>query len=186
MAFSADGSLLATAGTDQTVKLWKVSSGELLRKFPCGTGQPWPVAFSADQRLLTSGTDEGTILLWERHTGKCLMTLRSDRPYERMNITGVTGITEAQKGSLITLGAIDEEESMSLENMARHMYQPEELMTPVQVYRTLGIARQSVYDRLYKGKLTPVYLHGDLRFLRSEIEAWKVQRERRGRDPKHE
>jgi predicted DNA-binding transcriptional regulator AlpA len=59
-------------------------------------------------------------------------------------------------------------------------------MTPTQVYRTLGIARQSLYDRLRKGKLTPVYLHGDLRFLRSEIEAWKVERELRGRAAKHE
>ena len=65
------------------------------------------MAFSADQRLLASGTDKGTILLWEWHTGECLMTLRSDRPYERMNISGVTGITEAQKASLKILGAIE-------------------------------------------------------------------------------
>ena len=70
--------------------------------------QPWPVALSEDQRLLASATDEGIIMLWERQTGKCLATLRSDRPYERMNISGVTGLTEAQKASLTTLGAIDE------------------------------------------------------------------------------
>jgi predicted DNA-binding transcriptional regulator AlpA len=98
----------------------------------------------------------------------------------------VTGLTEAQKASLKTLGAIDEEESRSLENLSRHLYQPEELMTPVQVYRTLGIARQSLYDRLHKGKLTPIHLHGNLQFLRSEIEAWKMQREQNRRVEKHE
>jgi hypothetical protein len=34
-------------------------------------------------------------------------TLRADRPYEGMNITGVTGITEAQKATLKALGAIE-------------------------------------------------------------------------------
>ncbi len=52
-------------------------------------------------------------------------------------------------------------------------------MTPVQAYRMLGVARQSLYDRLYDGKLTPIYWDNDLRFLRSEIEVWKVQREQR-------
>src|SRR5262249_44470992 len=108
VTFSAAGSLLATAGSDQTVKLWDGGKGELLRRFPCHSGQPWPVAFSTDQRLLASGTDEGTILLWEQQTGECLMTLRSDRPYERMHISGVRGITEAQKNSLKALGAIEE------------------------------------------------------------------------------
>jgi hypothetical protein len=36
-----------------------------------------------------------------------LKTLRSDRPYEGMNITGVTGITDAQKATLKALGAIE-------------------------------------------------------------------------------
>ena len=107
VTFSTDGKLLATASSDQTVKLWDVSSGHLLRSFPCHPGQPWPVALSADQRLLISGMDDGTIMLWERQTGKCLMTLRGERPYERMNITNVTGVTEAQKASLKILGAIE-------------------------------------------------------------------------------
>ena len=47
------------------------------------------------------------ILLWERQTGQCLLTLRGERPYERMNISSVTGITEAQRASLKALGAIE-------------------------------------------------------------------------------
>ena len=70
-------------------------------------GRPCSVAFSTDQRLLAGGTDEGTILLWELQTGQLLQTLRSDRPYERMNISSVTGITEAQKASLKALGAME-------------------------------------------------------------------------------
>ncbi len=110
VAFSADGSLLAATSRDQTIKLWDVSRGELRQTLPCPASRPWSVAFSADQRLLASGMDDGTILLWEWQKGQCLLTLRSDRPYERMNISGVTGITEAQRASLKALGAIEEED----------------------------------------------------------------------------
>ncbi|HLZ60526.1 MAG TPA: helix-turn-helix domain-containing protein [Ktedonosporobacter sp.] len=57
------------------------------------------------------------------------------------------------------------------------LYPRDNLLTPKQAYELAGVARQSVYDRLAKEKLTPVYLHGDLHFLRDEIEAWKLQRE---------
>jgi hypothetical protein len=33
---------------------------------------------------------------------------QGDRPYEGMNITGVTGITEAQKAMLKALGAVED------------------------------------------------------------------------------
>jgi hypothetical protein len=35
-----------------------------------------------------------------------LRTLRIDRPYQRMNIAGLTGITAAQRAVLITLGTV--------------------------------------------------------------------------------
>ena len=34
-------------------------------------------------------------------------TLRRDRPYERRNITGIKGLTDAQKQSLKLMGAIE-------------------------------------------------------------------------------
>ena len=42
--------------------------------------------------------------------GDLLRTLRAPRPYEGMNITGTEGLTEAQKSSLKTLGAVEHEE----------------------------------------------------------------------------
>jgi hypothetical protein len=46
-------------------------------------------------------------MLWDIKTGECLKTL-SEKPYEGMNITGITGITEAEKATLKTLGAIED------------------------------------------------------------------------------
>ena len=43
------------------------------------------------------------------------MTLRGERPYERMDISKVTGVTEMQKASLKTLGAIEVEDGTKME-----------------------------------------------------------------------
>lgn len=60
-----------------------------------------------------------------------------------------------------------------------NMYSPKEVMTPNQAYTTLGISRQSLYDRANEGKLQKIYLNGKLRFIRVEIEEWKTKRELR-------
>jgi WD40 repeat protein len=54
-----------------------------------------------------SGCLDETIKIWDIQTGACLNTLHVERPYEDMNITGVTGLSEAQKETLKTLGAIE-------------------------------------------------------------------------------
>ena len=60
--------------------------------------------------MLASSSDDGTIKLWDIQTALCLKTLISERPYERMNIAHVQGLTEAQKANLEALGAIEEQE----------------------------------------------------------------------------
>jgi WD40 repeat protein len=72
-------------------------------------GTIWSVAFSPDGQILASGSEDETIRLWQVETGECLQLLRSDRPYEGMNITGVIGLTSAQKATLRALGAVEME-----------------------------------------------------------------------------
>ena len=56
----------------------------------------------------------------------------------------------------------------------------EGLMTPAEVYRELGISRTTLYNRVARKQLHPVYSStGEMRLRRSEIEAWKAQRQRR-------
>lgn len=50
--------------------------------------------------MVVSGSSDGTIKCWDVQTGACLTTLAAPRPYEGMNITGVTGISDAQKVAL--------------------------------------------------------------------------------------
>ena len=46
-----------------------------------------------DGQRLTSGGDDGTIQVWDLESGEHLRTLWQDRPYERLDISGVQGLT---------------------------------------------------------------------------------------------
>jgi hypothetical protein len=51
--------------------------------------------------------DGGELFVWDLHSGEYFRTLRRDRPYERLDISGVKVLTQAQKASLRALGAIE-------------------------------------------------------------------------------
>ncbi len=114
VVFSPDGGRLASGSFDRTIRLWDVSDplsseSSLSRKTLIGHSNDInAVVFSPDGRLLASSSRDETIRLWHIESGECLTILRPDRPYERMNIAGVTGISAAQATVLTTLGAIEE------------------------------------------------------------------------------
>jgi len=107
VAFSPDGKTLASGSYAQTVRLWGVSSGQCLHTLQGHSHWVPSVAFSPDGKILASSDYDGTIKLWNIWMGECFKAVRSERPYERMIITGVMGLTDAQKATLRALGAID-------------------------------------------------------------------------------
>ena len=105
--WSAEGHQLASGTWHGTIQVWDVSGTRLLMTLEGHTDVVRGVALAADGGLLASGSHDGTLRLWDTSDGRCLRVMRSDRMYERLDITGLTGVTDAQHASMLALGAID-------------------------------------------------------------------------------
>jgi WD40 repeat protein len=110
VAFSPEGDILASSSLDQTVRIWDRHTGVCLKVLPVlPHAMRSAIAFgkSTEHYAIASGSQNGTIQIWDAQTCECLKILNPDRPYQGSNITGVTGITTAQKDVLKALGAFE-------------------------------------------------------------------------------
>jgi WD40 repeat protein len=76
LAFSPDGTLLATGDAHGEIRLWRVADGQQLLVCPGHTVWVTSVAFSSDGTMLASSGIDATIKLWDVQTGQCLKTLQ--------------------------------------------------------------------------------------------------------------
>jgi WD40 repeat protein/predicted ATPase/DNA-binding SARP family transcriptional activator len=116
LAIHPDGDVLAAGGEDHIIRLLETDTGRVLRELHGHRHIVEPVIFHPNGALLASASQDETIKLWDiapkgvpLDADACLATLHAPGPYAGMNITGVTGISEAQKAALVALGAVEEE-----------------------------------------------------------------------------
>jgi WD40 repeat protein len=65
-AFSRDGDVVATVGTDQRIVLWSAGTGRPVMAPLEGHGQAVvSIAFSPDGKTFATGDDKGFVCLWE-------------------------------------------------------------------------------------------------------------------------
>jgi WD40 repeat protein len=108
VAVSADGQLVVAGFETGKIKVWAAGTREELATLLGHTGTIWGVGMSADGHLVASGGFDAAVRLWQAETGECLRTLRAERRYERVDITGLTGVTETQRAALFALGAVEQ------------------------------------------------------------------------------
>jgi len=112
VAYSQDGTRLATGSKDQTVKLWNSATGRELTTLAGHKGGVTSVAFSPDGNRLVSGSEDSTVKLWDCITGKdwlpsprtktgssAWLSVRTARawPVGQMTIPSSCGIAEQEK-----------------------------------------------------------------------------------------
>lgn len=78
VAFSPDGSRLATTSLDNTVRIWDAQSGQVLLTLADHSRGVETVAFSPDGARLATAGDDGFIIVWNAETGSRLGVFKDD------------------------------------------------------------------------------------------------------------
>jgi WD40 repeat protein len=86
--------------------VWDQQSGECVRVRQAHEGTIRSLRRSPDGSRLASCGGDGAITLWNLASGEPPRAQRLDRHYERLDITGIRGLTGAQKATL-RAGAIE-------------------------------------------------------------------------------
>ena len=99
--------VVVSGSSDGRLYWWDIKSGDCILTREAHQGTVQHIVRSPDGTRLASCGSDGAIMLWDLQSGEYIQTLRRERPYERLDITGIRGLTEAQKATLIALGALE-------------------------------------------------------------------------------
>ena len=109
VAFSSDGTLLASGSQDETVKLWAVATHTNIATLRGHTDGVWSVAFSPDGKMLASGAGDpgvrfpadNTVKLWDMETNANIATLEGHEGR-------VASVAFSPDGQILASGSDDE------------------------------------------------------------------------------
>ena len=79
VAFSPDGTRLASGSADKKIILWDTKTGKALQTLEGHKKSVLSVAFSPDGARLASASADHTIILWDAKSGKALQTLEGHK-----------------------------------------------------------------------------------------------------------
>ncbi len=116
LAFSADGSLLATAPLFGPVRVWDLRNGEEVARLVGHTGGVTDVEFAPTGSLVATGSADGTLRLWDAVTGVERLLLRGHRGAVRDVAFGPDGTKLASAGTdgVVRVWALDLDELITL------------------------------------------------------------------------
>jgi WD40 repeat protein len=78
VAFSPDGSRIVSGSRDNTVTVWDLQAGTLVRTLEGHQKVVNSVAVSPDGRRIVSGSDDNTVAVWDAQAARRLATITLD------------------------------------------------------------------------------------------------------------
>src|SRR5712692_885524 len=78
VAWSPDGTLVASGGRDSSVQVWNTQNGKRLLVYQGHSNEVLGIAWSPDGSRIASSGDDGTVQVWDGASGSHLLTLLTE------------------------------------------------------------------------------------------------------------
>ncbi|KAL5600890.1 hypothetical protein BROUX41_005729 [Berkeleyomyces rouxiae] len=96
-AIAAHGDTLVSGSYDNTVRVWKISTGESLHILGGHNQKVYSVVFDHERNRCISGSMDSMVKVWDLETGSCLFTLEGH--------THLVGLLDLREGRLVSAAA---------------------------------------------------------------------------------
>lgn len=101
LSLSADGTTLASGGTDHSILLWSVSETQPIRRLEGHHKPVTQLCFSPNRQWLISQSEDSTLCIWQLPTGKLIKRLSTQNPGFSLGSSGELAYCDRQANLVV-------------------------------------------------------------------------------------
>ena len=105
LAVSPDGTWLASASNDHTLRIWDPDNGQARHCLIGHASDVRALAAGPDGRWLASASDDHTVRIWDAETGRCSTSLRTGHELGHLAIHGLRIVAAGERGPYLLTAA---------------------------------------------------------------------------------